>query len=117
MMENKHGKHHGGNSFILGVIIGALLATLLTTKRGRQILRDITDLGLEMFEQFVDDKTRGKDIKIEQNPLDEEIEAAGEDLAAEITESEVTESSAEPIKKTNGNGNHNKRLFRGIKRK
>ena len=51
-METKHDKH-GGNAFFWGLAIGALLATLLTTKRGRQILRELTDLGLELFEDFV----------------------------------------------------------------
>ena len=52
-METKH-EANRGNAFLWGLTIGALLATLLTTKRGRQILRELTNLGLELFEDFVE---------------------------------------------------------------
>ena len=45
METNKHEKG-GGSAFLWGLIIGALLATLLTNKRGRLILKEILNLGI-----------------------------------------------------------------------
>lgn len=128
-METKHDKH-SGNAFLWGLIIGALLVTLLTTKRGRQILRELTNLALELFEDFVEKKTQqNKEPKIHPEPLKatdtkrEDVEQAEEDIESEITEIEASEnieseaSSEAPTEaKTNGNG-HKKRLFKGIRRK
>ena len=125
-METKHDKH-GGNAFFWGLIIGALFATLLTTKRGRQILRELTNLGLELFEDFVEEKTtKSSGPKVNQPPDEdiENIEEVKQDLESEITEieSKPEESIEEPLPpkepKPNGNGHSVKRrLFRGIRRK
>lgn len=122
-METKHDKH-SGNAFLWGLIIGALFATLLTTKRGRQILRELTDLGLELFEDFVEERTRAgnseqKDSNTEKIEETADAEEAKEDIESEVTEVETSkqaasgESSGEP---KNGNG-HKRRLFKGIRRK
>ncbi len=131
---NKHGKG-GSSAFFWGLIIGALLATLLTTKKGRQILHDIIELGLELIEEFIADK-KEKVIKqvekieevVVEDKVDEQVseeELAKEDLESEVAAEETT--PAEPVqvkeneevaeeKKTNGNGHQKKRLFRGIRR-
>ena|SRR3990167_4205819 len=49
MENNKHHPHHGNNGFILGVIVGVALTLLFVTKRGRKILKIITDEGQEKF--------------------------------------------------------------------
>ncbi len=128
METNKH-VSRGGNAFFWGLIMGALLATLLSTKKGRQILRDLTNLGLEVFEDFVEERTGGKKQEAPiSSPLDEEdLSEAEEDLESEITaveeeeksrEAESASSSNEPKEeKPNGNGHQKKRLFRGIRRK
>ncbi len=121
-METKNG-HHGGNSFIFGLVLGALLATLITTKRGRQIIRDLTELGIEVFEGFMEEKTQGssKKAKVSQEEINEEEVA--NDLASEVTEVETGANSTqeepqEEITPTkNGNGHARKRLFKGIRRK
>ncbi len=108
METNKHGK--GGSAFLWGFILGALTATLLTTKKGRQILRDMLDLGLELVEDFIEQKKQSSQkvqgpAKVDENTnhkaettvdkadsipeekvSDEEI---AEDLESEITEDEV----------------------------
>jgi hypothetical protein len=125
--ENKNGHHGGNHAFFWGLVIGAIFATLLTTKKGRQILRDLTDLSLELFEDFVEQKTRESNKKkIDSDDLgfeeavheEEEAEKeASEDLASEITEVEETPKDEKAEVGKNGNGHHKKRLFRGIRRK
>ena len=115
-METKHDKH-GGNAFFWGLIIGAFLATLLTTKRGRQILRELTNLGLELFEDFVEERTKPKTSGDNTISEIEDIEESKEDV-----ESEIAEVETQPVEKivteakSSGNG-HKKRLFKGIRRK
>ncbi len=119
METNKHGKS-GGSAFFWGLIIGGLLATLLTTKRGRQILREVVNLGLELFEDFVEERGR-------KNVEKEDVIEATEDLESEIAENEappVAESAPtpapEPVQEPPPpvkNGHSKKRLFRGIRRK
>jgi hypothetical protein len=130
-METKHEKHHG-SAFFWGLIAGALLATLLTTKKGRLILRELVNLALELIEELIEERNTKKSQVPKEDNLEEELEeAAAEDLDSEITEVEenVTESAepseqgadtdtAEPKPaKTNGNGHQKKRLFRGLRRK
>lgn len=114
-MENKHGTH-GSNSFVWGLLIGALLATLVTTKKGRQILHNLADLGLEAVEDFIEEKTRANPSS---EPDEEEAEEATADIESEITETEA--ASVQPGRdfgepKKNGNGHTKKRLFKGIRR-
>ncbi len=129
-MENKNPHHRGGNSFIFGVIVGALLATLLTTKKGRQILRDLTNLGLEILEEFIEDHAQGKKVKtaVTVSVKNADLDDASDDLQSEITELEtVVEPQAPEVKVENTqeahdepvikNGHSKKRLFRGIRRK
>ncbi|MBI4092015.1 MAG: hypothetical protein HY427_02315 [Candidatus Levybacteria bacterium] len=115
-METKHGKH-GGNAFFWGLAIGALLATLLTTKRGRQILRELTDLGLELFEDFVEDRTR--EDNLEKKSDTEGMEEVAKDLESETTEVEErpTENGQPKVGSPLADNGHKKRLFKGIRRK
>ncbi len=112
-METKQGKN-GGNAFLWGLVIGGILATLLTTKRGREILRELTNLGLELFEDIASERTKSKN-----SDYKDEVK---EDLEAEIAEVETptpaasaeatVDKAGEP---KNGNG-HKRRLFKGIRR-
>ncbi len=91
------------------------MSTLLTTKRGRTILREVVDLSLELFEDFVEERGR-------KNVQKEDIIEASEDLESEITENEappVHESVPNPAPEPPPpakNGHSKKRLFRGIRR-
>ena len=116
-MENKNKGGKGGNAFIWGLLIGAVLTTFLTTQKGRRILRDVADFGFELLEDFIDRETDKNKTKPQEIILDEKEEAqevATADIESEITE---TESSIKPAEtKTNGNG-HKKRLFRGVRKR
>lgn len=133
-MENKNG-HRGGNVFIWGLVTGAFITTLLTTKKGRQILHNLTDLGIELFEDFIEQKTRETNSRTETSNKDNLKESALENLASEITEEEAAsaDGAGEPKKREElsddrieaskeaedkgGNGHSKKRLFKGIRRK
>jgi len=131
MEKNKHGNHQG-SAFFWGLIIGALLATLITTKRGRLVLRELIDLGLELIENFVDErnnKEQEASPKSDTITQEEEIILANEDLKSEddpehpkhkvvreISFEDNLEAEAE-TSNTNGNGHTKKRLFRGIRRR
>lgn len=52
-MDNKHA-HGGGNGFLFGVLIGILIALLFTTKKGRKILKNLTDEGMDKFTSLED---------------------------------------------------------------
>lgn len=120
METNKHGKN-GGSAFFWGLIIGAILATFLTTKKGRQILRDLTGAALELFEEFIEEKKAKHTQKVREQDI-EEAEAT-EDIESEIAD--VEETSQEAVEKVTveqeqtpvKNGHSEKRLFRGIRRK
>lgn len=145
MMEtNKHGKS-GGSAFLWGLIIGALLATLITNKRGRLILKEIVNLGIELVESFIEERTsknhesparnasqrdaggrimnQDPGVEAKTNLDQEDIFQASEDLKSEVAQDEaspIADNFDEPIVskiKSNGNGHHKKRLFRGIRRK
>lgn len=122
-MDNKNG-HHGGNSFIWGLLIGALLASLITTKKGRQIIRELTDLGIEIVENFAEGKMNTSKKNVDETlSEEEELADASDDLASEVTEEEtievtsVQETSEESPPVPAENGHSKKRLFKGIRRK
>lgn len=52
---DKHDHHHGGsfgNGFLLGLVVGAALVFFLFTKRGKQLLKVISEEGLAGVEEF-----------------------------------------------------------------
>ena len=82
-MNNKE-NHHGGNGFIFGVIVGVAIALLFTTKRGRKVLRVMTDKAEKGFKEKVSEV---------EEVLEEELE--GNDFVANMeVEPEVTQTPA-----------------------
>lgn len=93
----------GPNGLLLGLIIGGAIGALLSTKRGRKILKDIADFGLE----YVGNTISMEDIETILND-DEEIMMKGEmDQPAE--DKEKPESQDQQSRR--------RRLFRGIRKK
>ncbi len=56
MSSNEHSSGGGGFShgFLIGAIIGGALVFLLGTKKGKNLLKTITEEGLEVFSGFED---------------------------------------------------------------
>ena len=54
-MERKNQQSGGnGGGFLLGVIVGVLITLLFTTKRGREIFKDVLEHGVEKFSNLED---------------------------------------------------------------
>src|SRR5260221_10160231 len=50
MERNNHNQHNGiGSGFFLGVIVGVIMTLLFTTKKGREILKEVLEKGVEKF--------------------------------------------------------------------
>ena len=47
-MEYRNNNHNGsglGSGFLLGVIVGVIITLLFTTKKGREIVKELTEKG------------------------------------------------------------------------
>lgn len=58
-MDQRNNNHHnnGGGGFFIGFLLGILVALLFTTKKGREVLKVLTEKGFEKFsdlEQMLD---------------------------------------------------------------
>lgn len=85
-MDQKHDHHHGsGNGFLLGFLLGVLVTLLFTTKKGREVLRLLTEKGLEKFSDL-------EDVLEESGDIDDESEY-------------VNDSMTEPREEKHVNGN------------
>src|SRR5712691_5788957 len=103
-MEHNNQHNNIGNGFLLGVIVGILLTLLFTTKRGREIFKDIMEKGVEKFsnlEQLV--KKTEKDIENDEDDYEGAQDftptkpVAIEQLPVEKAPTEATEEK-EPTK-------------------
>ncbi|MDO8269329.1 MAG: YtxH domain-containing protein [Candidatus Levybacteria bacterium] len=93
----------GPSGLLVGLIIGGAIGALLSTKKGRKILKDIADYGLE----YVGNTINMDDIETILN--DDEEEMMSGEVDVEKAQSQKTESpKPEPVRR---------RLFRGIRKK
>lgn len=77
-MEHRNTNNAGGG-FILGILIGVLITLLFTTKKGRKILKTITDEGMDKinnFEDLFEKKMREED--------DEDMGMSNEDVPSPV---------------------------------
>jgi hypothetical protein len=64
-MENKNNSGGAGSIFLLGLLIGVLITLVLTTKRGREILKEFMDKTIQKIsdlEKSVDSDKVKKEI-------------------------------------------------------
>ena len=85
------------SGFVWGLLIGAALGSLLSTEKGRRILKELSEHGIESIESLMD-------IDEIKQAMDEGMERGKEFLNVDKKEEEAV------VKKK-------PRLFRGIKRK
>lgn len=91
-------KHRDSHSFTWGMLVGGALVLMLTTKKGRQLLKEITDGGLDGIEEFIDiEKVREITNDFSDNSDEED------------SQPNIDESSVEKPKKR-------RRLFRGVRK-
>lgn len=95
---------HGPNGFLLGLLIGGAVGALVSSKKGRQILKDLAEYGLEYVGKTIDIE----DIETILNEDEEEMMGGEEDEGSVTEAGDSAEKKEEPQKR---------RLFRGIRRK
>lgn len=93
MNENKN-----NSGFVWGLLIGAAIGSLISTEKGRRIIKELSEHGLESIENLMD-------IDEIKEAMDNGIEKGKEFLNVE----EKEESAEIVVKKK-------PRLFRGIKK-
>jgi len=103
-MNKEHLQHHHGsggfmNGLILGILIGAGIVFLFGTKRGKQVLKAITENGVESFADLTDILQNTEFEDEEDYPEDGEI------ISPKKVETKKP-SATRPVK----------RFFRGVKK-
>lgn len=99
-MENNNPNDGGSkflNGFILGAIIGGGIVFLLGTKKGKQILKSISEDGLDNISEFIDQQGQ-----VKEDLDDEEVQESNDNL------SPTSQPDKKPLVR---------RFFRGISRK
>lgn len=131
MSEHEHQGSGSLNTLTLGILIGILLTLLLTTKKGKKLLKLITDEGVEKLGKW-EDMLKSMEKEIVQEATSEEP-VIGEDMEKEVRaieppktekiilddreEEEPIQSEKAGEEKTEVPEKKSKRLFRGIRRK
>ena len=87
----KNRQKNGSSAFFWGLIVGAILASLLTTKKGRKILRELIDVGLEMLEDFAQQK------KVTDIPVVAKVKNTVDEIKQEIREEKAEKEAKEDI--------------------
>lgn len=115
---------HGPNGFLMGLILGGAVGALISTKRGRQILKDIADYGLEYvgntinfedFEAILDED--------EEEMMKGEMETASKSQPTANGVEKMPQEVVRPVEHVQVHRPQPKpeapkrRLFRGLRRK
>lgn len=102
------------DGLLVGLILGFGLALLITTKKGRKMLKTLTDEGLDSVTEL---KKRLDNIEV---TLDEDDETDEEYIVEEVEEepdSPQAAPSVKPLGNEEAKKTSKKRLFKGISRK
>jgi uncharacterized protein YcfJ len=93
----------GPNGFLIGLLMGGAIGALISTRKGRKILKDVADYGLD----YVGNSISADDIEDILNGDEEEM--MGGEMENNVDEKKSEVKNDEPSR--------HKRLFRGIKKK
>ncbi|MBI4080262.1 MAG: YtxH domain-containing protein [Candidatus Levybacteria bacterium] len=118
MERREEHSNNWASGFLIGVVVGIGLALLFTTKKGRKVLKVLTDEGFSRFSKWEDVMNNLPEDD------DEPVEAAAGNEESLPTETPKEEKET-PKPQANGNGHaaikristHSRRLFKGISRK
>jgi hypothetical protein len=111
MQEQKN--NHFGAGFVLGLLFGVCLTLLLVTKKGRKLLRTLSEEGVENMKDLKS-KLRQADIAIDEDLYLDDLEEQAPATLKEAVVKAVVEEEKKPevtLKKPA------KKLFRGIPKK
>lgn len=108
-MEHHHEKKGSGgvNGFLLGVIIGVVVTLLFTTKKGRHIIKTLTDEGMNKFSEL-------EELMQDMEEYDEEEESTVGPEEVSPSEEQNSENPPESPKKYLAKKSPLRRFFRGI---
>jgi uncharacterized protein YcfJ len=95
----------GPNGFLLGIIIGGAVGALISTKKGRKILKDIADYGLD----YVGNSINLDDIETILNDEEEEVMSGEMETAKGNTAAKQAQEKEDILSRR-------KRLFKGIRK-
>lgn len=97
-MEQQHVQRNNGlgSGFLLGVVVGVIITLLFTTKKGRELVKEMTDKGLERFSDLQEMLDRTEDELQEDAFYDYPEEPKEEKTAKPIHIAEKTKEVAPP---------------------
>lgn len=117
-METQNGKNNGfGSGFLLGLLFGVALTLLLVTKKGRKLLRTLSEEGFENVKGFRQ-RLRDADLVIDEDLYADDLEDESIVSTPETVKEQKIEEAVKPAA-SNGNGVKKtaKKFFRGIPKK
>ena len=91
--NNNHHSSHLGSGFLLGVIVGAAIVFLFATKKGKKILKLLSEEGLKDIASALEGDGDYEEDEIERVPEEPIISSTGE------PESQNGETNGKPKKK------------------
>lgn len=124
LRDNRDVRNHDASNgwssgFLFGLLVGVALTLLFTTKKGRRILKALTDEGMHKLSQWEDLVEK---LPENMDPAAREIEEEAEDTYVPIHEEIATHHEEKARVQSQANGVVKKahpprRLFRGIPKK
>ncbi len=116
-------ERRGPNGFLIGLILGGALGVLISTKRGRKILKDIADYGIE----YVGNTINSTDLETILNEDQDEEEMFAGEMSSSARASENKDAAEVKTEKIyvrreekeahDDQPSRRKRIFKGIRRK
>jgi gas vesicle protein len=98
IMENNNRNNNNGSGFLLGVIVGVILTLLFTTKKGREILKEVLEKGVERFSNLEDLMRESYDEDDEDLEGDDDFIPTEPVKEVEAPVKKVVESKPEQVK-------------------
>lgn len=102
--NNNHHEYNPGNGFLMGLIVGGIATLLFTTKKGREIVKDLTEKGFERLEDLQDSIEEAVEIEdvaendyLEPQSRPAELEENGKLPVKELKDEKIPEKKREAV--------------------